>query len=140
MDETPTLSITSYNPFGELIGLRFDSWGDGRSLCRIDLTPKLLNPNGVTHGAVLYAMADTGMGGALLSTLDGGRRCTTVEIKISYFRGLRGERLSCESRVVHQGKRIAFLESAIFDGDNLVARASGTFAILEPRGATWNRE
>ena len=100
-----------------------------------ELTPKLLNPNGVTHGAVLYAMADTGMGGALLTTLDGGRYCTTVEIKISYFRALRSRRLSCESWVVHRGKRIAFLEAAVSDDDGLVAQASGTFAILEPRGA-----
>lgn len=135
MDETPPLSISTYNPFGDLIGLHFDSWGDGRSLCRIELTPKLLNPNGVTHGAVLYAMADTGMGGALLTTLDGGRYCTTVEIKISYFRALRSQRLSCESWVVHRGKRIAFLEAAVSDDDGLVAQASGTFAILEPRGA-----
>lgn len=123
------------NPFGELIGLRFERWASGESICALDLTPQMLNPNGVAHGAVMYALADTGMGGALMSALDGGRYCTTVEIKIAYFRPAISGRLVCESRVVHQGKRIAFLESTVVGDDGPVARASGTFAILEPRRA-----
>lgn len=122
------------NPFGDLIGLHFDSWGNGESHCSIELRPQLMNPNGVLHGAVVYALADTGMGGALLSALDGGRICATIEIKISYFRSVTSGRLSCHSYVVHQGRRTAFLESVISDGDGPIARASGTFAILEPRG------
>lgn len=122
------------NPFGDLIGLRFDSWSDGESLCSIELRPHLMNPNGVLHGAVVYALADTGMGGALLSALDGGRICATVEIKISYFRSVTTGRLTCQSRVVYQGRRTAFLEATVGDDDGPIARASGTFAILEPRG------
>ena len=135
MDKSsPSLSAHA-NPFGELIGLRFDDWGNGESRCALDVTPKLMNPNGVLHGAVVYALADTGMGGALISALDGGRYCTTVEIKITYFRAVVSGQLVCESRVVHQGKRLAFLESSVRDGDGPVARASGTFAILESRGS-----
>lgn len=135
MDERPIDPATLPNPFGDLIGLRFDSWGEGESHCSIDLEPRLMNPNGVLHGAVVYALADTGMGGALLSALDGGRICTTVEIKISYFRSVTAGRLTCQSRVVYQGKRTAFMEATVCDGDGPVARASGTFAILEPRRA-----
>lgn len=116
-----------------MIGLRFDSWSDGRSRCHIDLTARLLNPNGVAHGAVMYALADTGMGGALVSALAEGRYCTTVEIKIAYFRAVKAGKLVCESWMVHQGKRIAFLEATVEDDNGPVARASGTFAILEPR-------
>lgn len=135
MDERAKNPVTYSNPFGELIGLRFDSWGDGESRCSIELGPPLMNPNGVLHGAVVYALADTGMGGALISALDEGRYCTTVEIKIAYFRSVKSGRLACESRVVHQGRRIAFLEATVGDDDGTVARASGTFAILEPRAA-----
>jgi len=121
------------NPFGELIGLRFDSWGDGASCCSIELGPTLMNPNGVLHGAIVYALADTGMGGALLTALDGGRTCATVELKVSYFRPVTAGRLTCRSEVVHQGRRTAFLESTVRDDGGLIARAYGTFAILEPR-------
>ncbi len=133
MDEKVINLTTHPNPFGDLIGLHFDSWGDGQSLCSIELGPQLMNPNGVVHGAVVYALADTGMGGALLSALDKGRICATVEIKISYFRSVTAGRLTCQSRVVYQGRRTAFLESTVDDDDGPIARASGTFAILEPR-------
>ncbi len=133
MDERPIDPATLPNPFGDLIGLRFDSWGKGESHCSIDLEPQLMIPNGVLHGAVVYALADTGMGGALLSALDGGRICTTVEIKISYFRSVTAGRLTCQSRVVYQGKRTAFMEATICDRGGPIARASGTFAVLEPR-------
>lgn len=134
MDERQPDMVHLPNPFGELIGLCFDSWGEGESNYSIDLGPQLMNPNGVLHGAVVYAMADTGMGAALYSLLDGGRICTTVELKVSYFRSVTAGRLTCRSRVVHQGKRTAFLESTVRDDNGPIARAYGTFAILEPRG------
>lgn len=64
------------NPFGRLIGLYFSSWGDGQSVCHLEVVPSLLNPNGVPHGAAVYTMADTGMGGALVSVLDGEQEKT----------------------------------------------------------------
>lgn len=117
------------NPFGQLIGLQFASWGDGESACHLEVTPALLNPNGVLHGAVVYALADTGMGGALVSTLDAGQVCTTVEIKISYFRAVVAGTMRCHARVVHRGKRITFLEAMVYNEDALIAQATGTFAI-----------
>lgn len=117
------------NPFGSLLGLHFSEWHQGRSLCHIDITPLFLNPNGVVHGAVIYALADTGMGGALVSVLDRSELCTTAEIKISYFRSVMTGQLRCEAKVVHKGKRIAFLEALVYSNDTLIAQATGTFAI-----------
>lgn len=119
------------NPFGRLIGLHFSSGGDGQSVCHLEIAPTLLNPNGVLHGAVVYTMADTGMGGALVSVLDAGQVCMTVEIKISYFRAVVTGTLRCHSRVIHQGKRIAFLEAMVYHEDALIAQATGTFAIRQ---------
>ena len=93
-----------------------------------------LNPNGVVHGAVLYALADTGMGGALTSVLDENKFCSTIEIKINYFRPASQGLLRCETRVIHQGSRTGALESEIVDdAGRLLARATGTFMILERR-------
>jgi acyl-CoA thioesterase len=130
MDETELRPTEGYsNPFGDLIGLRFVEWRDGQSICRVEVVPALMNPNGVLHGAVMYALADTGMGGALISVLDEGQLCTTVEIKISYFRPVTAGALTCTSGVIHRGRRIAFLEASVFQEDKLTAQATGTFAI-----------
>lgn len=121
------------NPFADLIGLHFSECVQGESVCHLALTPALLNPYGVAHGAVLYALADTGMGKALVSLLDAGQRCATIEIKISYFQAVRGGELRCEARVLQKGSRVAFLQAAIYQGERPVAQATGTFAIFAAR-------
>lgn len=120
------------NPFADLIGLSFVDVGDGRSECTVEATEVLFNPHGVLHGAVPYALADTGMGAAVYSTLEEGQICATIDIKINYFQAVRGGRLLCRSEIINRGRRIANLESRIWAGDALVAHANGNFAIFTP--------
>jgi len=120
------------HPFADLIGFAITARGDGRCTSELLAAAPHLNPHGVVHGAVLYALADTGMGGALTSVLDAGQLCSTIEIKINYFRPARPGPLRCETRVIHKGSRTAGLESEIFDEQSrLLARATGTFMILD---------
>ncbi len=120
------------HPFATLIGLELDNQAQGTCTCSLEVTDKLLNPQEVVHGAAIYALADTGMGGALYPMLADGEYCATLEIKLSYFKYVVDGRLVCNSRVVNKGKTIAFLESEILNGDTLVAKASGTFSIFTP--------
>jgi acyl-CoA thioesterase len=121
------------HPFADLIGLAVTARGEGRCTSELVAGESHLNPNGVVHGAVLYALADTGMGAALSSVLDEGQLCSTIEIKINYFRPAKAQRIRCETRLVHKGSRTGAMESEIFDGsDRLLARATGTFMILTP--------
>jgi len=122
-----------FNPFGELIGLKFTGYGDGKSQCVLEVAENLFNPHSVLHGGAIYSMADTGMGGALYSLLDEEESCATVEIKISYFKALTSGTLVCDTIVVNRTKRIAVLESEIKESDRLVAKASGTFYIFSSR-------
>ena len=117
------------HPFAELIGLTFDEMSGGKSRCRVTITPELLNPHGIVHGAVAYALADTGMGGAVYTLLEGDEICATIEIKIVYLSGAREGELVCDTRMVRKGSRVAVLESEIFESDRLVAKALGTYAI-----------
>ena len=121
------------HPFGDLLGLRFTSAPSGSSRCTLSLAPEHLNPHGVAHGAVVFALADTGMGAALYPTLAAGETCATIEIKISYFRPVSRGELVCESTLVNRGRSVAHLDSRVFAGDTLIAAASGNFAILAPR-------
>ena len=119
-----------FNPFGDLVGMACFGQENGRSHCRLEVNDSLLNPNGMVHGAAIYALADTAMGGALVSLLPKGQPCATIEIKISYFKAVREGRLVCTAHMVHQGKRIAFLEAEVWNDETLVAQATGTFVIL----------
>lgn len=117
--------------FADLIGLEVTSRGEGECITELAIDDRHLNPNNVVHGAVVYALADTGMGGALTTLLDGTEFCSTIEIKINYFRPGVSGRLSCRTRVVNKSRQTAAMDSEIFSEEGkLLARATGTFMIM----------
>jgi len=118
--------------FADGIGLTITDVEPGYSRGALSVTEDLLNPNDVLHGAVTYAMADTGMGAALQPSLEDGQSCATVEIKMSYMEPVRDGDLVCETTVTRRGGSVAHLESAVRQGGTLVARATGTFSIFTP--------
>ncbi len=120
-----------FHPFGELLGFNFTKLSEGFSQCVLEVTESLMNPHKVLHGGVLYAMADTGMGGALYSLLNKDELCATVEIKISYFRYVKDGKVICDTKIIHKGKRFGILESEIKNNEQLVAKANGTFSIFK---------
>lgn len=121
------------HPFAELIALEVEERRAGHSRLGLTVTRDHLNPHGVVHGAVVYAMADTGMGAALYPTLADGEICATIEIKINYFKPIAAGRLSCITQIVNRGRTIANLESRVLLDEVLVAQANGNYAIFTPR-------
>ena len=124
-----------FHPFAELIDLRVEEYRPGASTLSLVVTNDHLNPNRVVHGAVIYAMADTGMGSALYPTLAAGEICATIEIKMNYFKPISAGRLTCTTEIVNRGKTIANLESRVFLDQVLVAQANGNYAIFTPKTA-----
>ena len=118
------------NGFGPHLGIEMVERGEARSVTAINVGPHHMNPHGVVHGAVLYALADQGMGAALYSLLDESESCATIEIKIVYLASVRDGTVECETTVLNKGRRVAALESEVRSGDRLVAKALGTFAIF----------
>lgn len=121
------------NPFAELIDLRVQARSAGSSILSLTVAPQHLNPHGVVHGAVLYALADTGMGTALYPTLADGEICATIEIKMNYFKPVSEGDVLCKTELVNRGKTVANLDSRLYVGDLLVAQANGNYAIFRPR-------
>jgi len=118
-----------FNLFGDLLGLHFSGVKEGSSLCHLEVSENLLNPFKVVHGGVLFALADTGMGAALYSLLKKEEHCSTIEIKINYFKTVSCGTITCESKVVNKGNKIACLEAKIKNEGQLIAAANGTFFI-----------
>jgi len=87
----------------------------------------------MVHGAVIYALADTGMGAALYPTLAEGEICATIEVKINYFKPVVSGVIVCLTEIVNRGKSVANLESRVFSGEALVAKANGNYSIFTPR-------
>lgn len=117
--------------FARVIGLEITETEPGFSRGEVTVRDELKNPNGVLHGSVAHAMADTGMGAALMTGLDEGHACATIEIKISYVRPVFEGTLVCETAVINRGGSVAFLESEVRNDGSIVATATGSFAIFE---------
>ena len=123
------------HPFADLIDLHVEEQRAGFSKLSLTVMKHHLNPHDVVHGAVIYALADTGMGLALYPTLSEGEICATIEIKINYFKPIATGLVVCNTEIVNRGKTVANLESRVFSGDVLVAQANGNYAIFSPRRA-----
>lgn len=119
--------------FISLIGLRTVERSTEYARSEIEIGPRHMNPHGVVHGGVLYAMADTGMGAALTIHLDPSESCATIEVKMVYLAPVRQGIVSCETRLIARSKRLATLESDLRQGDRLVGKVLGTFAVFERR-------
>jgi acyl-CoA thioesterase len=121
--------------FVEHVGARIVETGSGTSLLTLTMQPHHRNLHGVAHGAVLFTLADTGMGVALYPTLEPHEACSTIEVKIAYFRPVSGGEVECRSSLVYRGRTTASLESSLTVDGVLVSRATGTFAIHARRRA-----
>jgi acyl-CoA thioesterase len=118
------------HPFADLIGLTVVPDGLGGSCASLVADNSHMNPHGVVHGAVVYALSDTSMGAALYPTLENGQACATIDIKMSYFRPVKSGPINCTAALDHKGRTIAHLTAKIEQDGRLVALATGNFAIL----------
>lgn len=119
--------------FAELIALTEDERRAGYSRMSLVVNEDHLNPHGVVHGAVMFALADTGMGAALYPTLEADQICATIEIKINYFKPVTSGQLVCVTELLNRGKTVANLESRLYLADRLIASANGNYAVFTPK-------
>jgi len=51
---------------------------------------------------------------------------------MTYFKAARKGVLDCHTVIINKGKRVAMMESEIWNEDKLIAKATGSFAIFTP--------
>ncbi|HEX7004731.1 MAG TPA: PaaI family thioesterase [Trueperaceae bacterium] len=103
----------------------------GEESCRVDLpvSDYLYNPQGSLHGGVLGFALDVSMGhlcNRFLST------AITLEMKTQYLRPVKGD-CYCIATFLKKGRRLAFVESRLFDESGKpAAMATSTWMLLAP--------
>ena len=116
--------------FSELIGCRVQSVQDGIAQVALSLEPQLRNRGGKLHGGVLFSLVDISMGLACSSAHGFDQQSVTIECKINYIRAVSDGEVLCIAKVIHPGRRTLVVEADVLQGDKLVAKAQGTFAVL----------
>lgn len=118
-------------PLQGYLGMELSGNEPGNGVATLTIGEQHANPNGVVHGAVLFALVDTAMGKATMSLLDNGLYCASVELSLRFIRPASAGELVAEATVVKRGRSIVHLDARVHDGDErLIASGAGTFAIL----------
>ena len=73
-------------PLRSFLGHAAWATDDGRATATIDIGAEHLNPNGMVHGAVLFALVDTAMGAAAMAVLPEGTYATSVDLQLRFVR------------------------------------------------------
>ena len=99
-----------------------------------------MNPLGRIHGGWTSTLLDSAMGCAVHSTLKLGYGYTTIDMTVTFVRGVQptSGKLTCEGKIIHSGSRIATAEGHVLDAaGRLIAHGTETCMILrhEPRAA-----
>ena len=116
--------------FSELIGCHLQRLDEGVAEVALTLEPHLRNRAGKLHGGAIFSLVDITMGLACSSSHGFDQQSATIECKINYIRAVEDGDVLCTSRVIHAGRRTLVVEADVYQGERLVAKAQGTFAVL----------
>lgn len=91
-------------------GDRFGSWLGIQCLkiepgyCKLQMTVRdeMVNPLGITHGGIVFSLADTAFGYACNA---GNRQAVALDVSISFIKASKpGDTLIAETQQIHNGK------------------------------------
>ena len=91
------------------------------------------NPLGAIHGGYAATLLDSACGCAVHASLSAEQAYTTLELKVSYHRGLTVDSgpVRAEGVATTVGRRVAFAEAKLFDSQGrLCASASSTLLVF----------
>jgi acyl-CoA thioesterase len=124
---------TNASGFFQLLGMRIETADTGKGKVSIRVDERLMHPQMIVHGGVIFTLADTAMSMAILSMHPVGTRISTIEAKINYLLPVRTGELIAEASIVQHGRSIAVLEATVYNiqegTSQAVARILGTFSI-----------
>ncbi|MEW6265407.1 MAG: PaaI family thioesterase [Thermodesulfobacteriota bacterium] len=130
--EQSLLDRINENSLYRTLGIVVEEAAEGLALSRLTPEPAVCWPFArQPHGGILFTQMDTTMAWAVLTLLDSGLGCATINLDIQYTRPALGDRFLCTARVVHRTKRLAFVQAQTADPEGRVlALGQATFRII----------
>ncbi len=122
-------------PLAATLGIRTDEYTASRVVLSLDWAPELCTSNGILHGGVIMALADSAGGAcALLNLPDGAAGTTTVESKTNFVGAVRRGAVTATSTPLHRGGTTIVIETEVRDeATKLVAKVTQTQLVLRSR-------
>lgn len=117
-------------PFLDHLGAKVEELGEGFAVLRLEVKDYHLQHLGYVHGGVISSLADNTGWYAVLVSLPENHTTVTIEIKVNYLKPALGGILRARGKVLRLGKRVAFAVIEVLQEGELIAYATGTYAVL----------
>lgn len=131
------LAFAKHFPFFNLIGLELLDVKPKWSLTRVTARPDLNQPAGILHGGVIASLIDTGIAQSLILTdafqavMAQGGALVSVDLRVRYLRPVTSGAITCESNVLHLGRKIVHASSLVTnDAGKEVALGDSIYMIV----------
>ena len=122
-------------PLAKTLGMRTDEYTADRVVLSVDWALELCTSNGIMHGGVIMALADSAGGAcAFLNLPKDATGTSTIESKTNFLGAVRGGTVTARSVPLHRGSTTIVVETEVRDGSGkLIAKTIQTQLVLRPR-------
>lgn len=127
------IATDSQPPIGRTMDFSLVEIDEGRAVFEGNPDMRVYNPIGSVHGGYAATLLDSACGIAVHSKLAPGQGYTTLELKVSYVRGMTVDTgvVRAEGVVISIGRRVAFAEAKLTDASGrILATATSTLLVI----------
>jgi uncharacterized protein (TIGR00369 family) len=116
-------------PINNYLGFKLTSRTSESATIDLDPRPELAQEEGVVHGAILTALADTSAIYPFLPDLPPELMMTSIEFKLNFLSPalLGGGKLTAHSKVVRKGRMIGVCDVEVTQDKRLIAKGLFTY-------------
>jgi uncharacterized protein (TIGR00369 family) len=134
-DEAATALLHEAMPFCATFGVRADKYTPVEVGLSLDWAPELCTNNGILHGGVIMALADSAGGAcAVLNLPKDASGTSTIESKTNFLGAVRSGTVTATSTPLHVGGTTIVVETSVRDAlGRLVAKVTQTQIVLRAR-------
>jgi uncharacterized protein (TIGR00369 family) len=119
-------------PLAGTLGMRVEAYTPEQVVMSLDWAPSLCTANGILHGGVIMALADSAGAACAFLNLPGDAAGTaTIESKTNFVGAVRAGTASATSTPLHRGGTTIVMETDVRDSHGkLVAKVTQTQLVL----------
>jgi len=117
-------------PLAVAIGVEVVSIGGGKAALRLPRGGPITRPGAMVSGPSMMAVADMAMYAAILGLDASDKAAVTSNFAMTFLRAAEPADIVAEAEVIRMGRRLIYLQTYVYSGDDRapIAHATGTYA------------
>lgn len=134
LDDNLKVTPSSVNPTFNTLGITPVSFGDGKAVLKMKVTPNMLNGAGFMQGGFYVILGDEAIALAVLSSIDNDKCTTTISETTDFIKGVTEGEIYASAEVIRMGRRIVFAESTVRLGSEdgkILSKTTASYLLTE---------